>query len=245
MPLDPMRHCSVTISGDKNQRFGSEFRQLCEFRVGMCCAKDRGAGMKNRVAVSIVFIASLQGTVGLAQTIPPNASPSRIEDRFKAPSVSKSQPDIAISPQDTILPSEADSKIRFTLKGVVVSGSTVFKPGDLSSAYQSLVGKEISLADLYHVRDEITAKYRRSGYLLSRAIIPPQKIADGVAQIQVVEGYIAKVTVEKDVRDRRHLVEAMARHITQSHPLKASDLERYILLISDIPGIHVRTVIKP
>ena len=58
--------------------------------------------------------------------------------------------------------------------------------------------KEVSLLDIYKVRDAITAKYRAAGYVLSQAIIPPQQISDGIVRIQVVEGYIGKVEFDAE-----------------------------------------------
>jgi hemolysin activation/secretion protein len=143
------------------------------------------------------------------------------------------------------MPSAEAAKIHFTLQYVGVDGATVFSWKDFEPLYQPLIGKDVSLAQIFELRDAITAKYRSAGYVLSQAIIPPQKIAGGVVHIKVIEGYIDHVEFQGDARDRRGLIKRIAAKITESQPLHVDVLERYVLLVSDIPGVAVRTVIKP
>ena len=42
----------------------------------------------------------------------------------------------------------------------------------------------------------MTKAYREAGYVLSRAIVPAQKISGGSIHIAVVEGFIDQVTVQ-------------------------------------------------
>lgn len=143
------------------------------------------------------------------------------------------------------MPSAEVAKIHFTLTAVVIEGASVFTGVDFAPLYQPLVGKDVTLAQIFELRDAITAKYRKTGFMLSQAIIPPQKIVGGVVHIRVIEGYIDYVEFQGDAHDRRGLIRAMADKIAESRPLKVSVLERYVLLISDIPGVAARTVIKP
>jgi hemolysin activation/secretion protein len=128
---------------------------------------------------------------------------------------------------------------------VTVEGSTVFRTSDFERLYAPLIGKEVSLADIYNLRDAITARYRSAGYILSQAIIPPQQIADGSVRLQVIEGYVSSVEIRGEVNDRRGLIREMAQKITRSRPTRLADMERYVLLIGDLPGVDVKTVLEP
>ncbi len=44
--------------------------------------------------------------------------------------------------------------------------------------------------------------YRAAGFHLSRAIVPPQDIADGAVRIQVIEGSITDVVVKGEGVER-------------------------------------------
>jgi hemolysin activation/secretion protein len=172
-------------------------------------------------------------------------NPGRVEERFKAPPQPKSAPDIELPGPEAPLPPDKSQAIRFRLSGVVTEGATAFGQEQFAALYISLVGQEVTLAQMYALRDAITAKYRQAGYVLSQAIIPPQKISGGIVHIRIVEGYIDHVSFEGETGDARGLVREMAEKITASRPLNVKSLERYVLLISDIPGLSVRTVLNP
>jgi len=148
-------------------------------------------------------------------------------------------------PPEAITPPIEAAQTRFALTGASVEHSTVFNVTELRALYAPLIGKEVSLLDIYKLRDAITAKYRAAGFVLSQAIIPPQRIEGGVVRLEVIEGFINAVTVEGDSGDRRNLVERIARKLSRARPLNERDLERAVLLIGDLPGVEARTVLKP
>jgi len=181
-----------------------------------------------------------------AQAVPPSAEPGRIEQRFQAEPRPQSKPEVSFpAPEQAPAPDKA-AAIRFTLTQLRIEGATVYSEAELLPFYQHLLGREISLADLYAVRDAITARYGNDGYVLSRAIIPAQKISAGIVRLQVIEGYINRVSVEGDpVADRFGVLAGYIERILAARPLRARELERYVLLADDLPGIDVRTVLKP
>ena len=89
------------------------------------------------------------------------------------------------------------------LQSVVVEGSTIYSNEDLAGVYRELLGREVTLAQVFKVADTITARYRNDGYILSRAILPPQTISDGAVRIRIVEGYIDDVRIEGELSDER------------------------------------------
>jgi hemolysin activation/secretion protein len=128
---------------------------------------------------------------------------------------------------------------------VIVDGATVYSPTELQKLYQSYLGQEITLAQLQGIADSITQKYRNDGYVLSKAILPPQHIKQGVVHIQVVEGFVDQVKIEGDAQGRQNLLLAYGRKIAAIHPLRMQALERYALLANDLPGYNVRLVLAP
>jgi len=102
------------------------------------------------------------------------------------------------------------------------------------------MGHSISLADLYAVTNQIAKLYADAGYALSFAVVPAQRVSEGIVHIQVVEGYIADVSVEGLPRGAPKVLESYARKLRASRPLKTNDLERYLLLADDLSGYHVR-----
>ncbi|WP_148207495.1 ShlB/FhaC/HecB family hemolysin secretion/activation protein [Paramagnetospirillum magneticum] len=171
--------------------------------------------------------------------------PGRIEKRFEQPR----KPQSVIEPQapevDEQLPPEESDKIIFTLNDVAIEGATVFPVSDLSNFHADKVGKEVSLTEIYKLADEITAKYRNAGYILSKAIVPPQRIADGNIALRVVEGHVNEVLIEGEANGRAALFHEWGERIKESKPLDNKVLERYSLLANDLPGVKAKAVLRP
>ena len=132
-----------------------------------------------------------------------------------------------------------------TVRDVVVEGSTVYSPEALRESYATLIGREVSLADVFAVAEVIQRRYRDDGYVLTRVVVPPQKVADGVFRMRVVEGFVARVTVEGDVGPVGERVQAYLDRITAVRPVRQQDLERYLLLVTDLPGLTAQGVLRP
>lgn len=136
-------------------------------------------------------------------------------------------------------------KIFLKLKRINFKGNKVFSSEELNSIFSNYLNKTISLTLLQSLVDSVTNKYRLSGYILSRAYLPPQVIANGVVQIEIVEGYISEVHIEGDAGNARSFVKNYGDKILLSRPLKQDSLESNLLLANDLPGLTVKGVITP
>lgn len=180
-------------------------------------------------------------TPAVAQTLPGVAQPGQVERQFQTLPEPRSQAGGAQIPEPNQMP-VTDAAIKFTLQRVEITGASVYKPADLSRYYQPTLNKEVSLDDIYAIAAAITARYRNDGYILSQVLVPAQTIADGKVQLQVVEGYVAKVLVQTKGATPA-LVNVYANQITAARPLTAKVLERYLLLINDLPGGFARATL--
>ncbi len=70
-------------------------------------------------------------------------------------------------------------------------------------------------------------------------------VRDGVFTINIVEGYLANVTVQGGDSDVRSQVQGYLRDATAARPLTLSTMERGLLLTNDLPGITAAGVLKP
>ncbi|MHB1948148.1 MAG: ShlB/FhaC/HecB family hemolysin secretion/activation protein [Gammaproteobacteria bacterium] len=136
-------------------------------------------------------------------------------------------------------------KIKLKLTRVIITGNTVYKTEDLEKIFAPSLNKTISLADLQALVEEISKKYREAGYVLSRAILPAQEIKHGVVKVQVIEGYVSNVAVQGDPGRDKALLEQYGKNVMKSKPLKLQDLERVMLLINDLSGLTVKSVLTP
>lgn len=77
-----------------------------------------------------------------------------------------------------------------------ITGSTVFSEEELAAVTAEFTGRPITFAELLEARTAITQLYVDAGYITTGAFIPAdQIIVDGIAEIQVVEGFLEEVVV--------------------------------------------------
>lgn len=182
----------------------------------------------------------------VAQVIPDNALPDRIgrELEQRDDALDRDDPEIQLPGDDRPFSDGDDTSL--VLDGIEITGLTVIDPATLESLYADRLGTEVTLADLHAIADAITDAMRARGYLISRAVLPAQRVRGGRVSIEVLEGYIADVEIQSDaVADDDHRVRRFADRIMASRPLHVADLERYLLLLEDLPGISVRSVLTP
>ena len=171
---------------------------------------------------------------------------SRIEKRFERPPEPKASSQPLVFPIKEALPPEKAQEIRLTLTKLVIKGNTAFSADQLAPLYANLIGKSVTLLDIYNVRDAITAKYGNAGFGLSKAVIPEQRIqAEGLVRIEVIEGFVDDVPIDGATTTQQDFLTYAVEKIKAERPLNARTLERYLMLANDRFAINVTSTLKP
>jgi hemolysin activation/secretion protein len=181
-----------------------------------------------------------------AQVKPPGTvRPGQVERQFEKPPEPSAKPGVIAIPTPGQTPPPNADGIRFVLTQFTIDGVTVYTADTLRRFYADVLQKEVTLADVYRIVDSITARYRNDGYILSQVIVPAQSIEDGSIRLQAIEGYVADVRVEGGTAELRDRVRPYGEKIRGRRPLTAARLERYVLLVNDLPGVQARVVLAP
>jgi len=202
-------------------------------------------------AVALVAVAVGASGTAFAQLAPAPVAPGRIEQPLQqrpAAPLPGGGVDMPMIPNTGPAPAGAEST-HFVLRGVQITGVTVYPEGTFNDLYSGLIGKDVTLAQIYSVGQAITARYRGDGYIISQAVLPAQQITNGNVRIVVVEGFVDKVIVKDEktgsTGEDRSVLDRMAQKISNDRPLTAKALERYMLLINDLPGVTARSFLAP
>jgi hemolysin activation/secretion protein len=181
------------------------------------------------------------------------ADPSRVQEQIQRRDLGAQavpQIDVREGPLAQSAPAGAEN-IRFTLNDIRLDGVSAYAESDLRAIYGASLGQNITLADLYAIANDLTRKFRNDGYVLTQIVVPPQTIEGGVARLQVVEGYIDRVSVAvepgapAEALNSLRQIESMAARISTGRAMNIKDLERYMLLINDLPGVRARGILAP
>jgi hemolysin activation/secretion protein len=139
----------------------------------------------------------------------------------------------------------AVDEIQFVLQDIRIIGAITLNPERFRPLYQQLIGQEVTLSTVFNVAEQIEEEYRRAGYILVRAFIPPQRVADGVFTINVVEGFVSGVAVEGGQQATRERIESYLEPVLEAMPLDLPTIERGLLLANDLPGADVSGLLRP
>ena len=170
------------------------------------------------------------------------------KQRQQTPPEPKAQPPLRLQEEESAQPAP-DRGLRFTLASLRLEGCTVFNERELLAPYAALNGTQVSFAAVNKIAAELTRKYRDAGYLLSRVLLPPQKLEPLKADVRLVavEGYLASVEYvgdEKLVARFRSYFSGVEKKLLAERPLRHQDFERQMLLLQDLPGITVSSRFK-
>ena len=199
------------------------------------------------MAFAVAGIVVVSGS-SLSQQIPGPAEPGRLEERFDQPAIPRATEKPLLPVPETPFERALPEGPQFRLRELHIEGVTVYTTAELNPLCREFLDRPASLGELQEISQRLTRKYRRDGYILSRAVVPAQRITDGTARIRVVEGYIDDIRFDPPGSTPTFGGEFLPRYakkILESRPLKAADLERYLLLSSDLPGLNIRSVLKP
>jgi len=172
------------------------------------------------------------------------ADPNVISPRRPTPDRPPADVDVEVQ-----APAPSDADLRddaaiATLAGVEIAGATVFSEAELAAIYQSYLGRRVGVAEVGEIVAAVTARYRQAGYVLSRAVAPAQDLAFGILRLRVIEGYVERIVFRGTINADRALLDAFAARLRAQRPLTQRALERYVLLINDLPGVGVTPALR-
>ena len=148
------------------------------------------------------------------------------------------------APHRSAVPRAVD-EIKFKLTDIRIDGTVTIPASSFRPLYANLIGKEISLANIFDVADAIEQRYKTAGYLLVRAYVPPQHVKDGIFTIHVVEGFVDDTSVQGADDATQARVKAYLAPLVHEHPLRLATIERALLLSNDLPGVAATGVLRP
>ncbi len=141
-------------------------------------------------------------------------------------------------------PIEDASELTFVLNGVEFRGQTVYDAEDLAEHIEDFVGDEVTLGSLREIGNRVERRYRSDGYVATRVIIPPQAIREGRPVLQIFEGKIIHYEINGEIGDVKKQIARLLDNLLTDEPATWAELERYLLLARDLPGISLTGTLR-
>jgi hemolysin activation/secretion protein len=199
------------------------------------------------LSIALLCVASLV-SLGLTPSAAAPALPGAVQPGRDRPLPEPpQQPDYNFSieaPHRSAVPRAVD-EIHFRLNDIRIVGAVTIPPDRFRPLFQDLIGKDVTLSNVYDVADGIERIYREAGYPLVRAYVPPQRVKDGIFTIKVVEGYVSSVSVEGTDEKTGNRIRSYLGNVQGERPLRLSSIERGLLLSNDLPGVTATGILRP
>jgi len=139
----------------------------------------------------------------------------------------------------------ASGDVKIIVDKLQVTGQTVYSEAELLAVTGFRAGSESSLTQLGAMALKIADFYHKNGYFVAQAYLPPQDIAHGAVTIAVIEGRYGNITL----RNQTNLSDAHAnnllRGLNSGDIIAIAPLEERLLLLSDTPGVIVKSTLVP
>ncbi|HEY8708746.1 MAG TPA: ShlB/FhaC/HecB family hemolysin secretion/activation protein, partial [Burkholderiaceae bacterium] len=174
---------------------------------------------------------------------PPSAG-GQMQQIPPSPVAPRPAPEIRIQQQAAPETGAAD-QVKITVNSLRVTGSHVYSEPELIELTGFRAGSELSLADLREMAAKITAHYRAHGYFVALAYLPAQEVTDHVVTIAVTEGQYRNLTVTNSTNLSDRVVRSQLEGLNSGDPVVMAPLENRLLLLSDLPGVNVRSTLVP
>jgi hemolysin activation/secretion protein len=178
------------------------------------------------------FAAELPSAGGQFQQLPPS------------PIIQKEVPKIRI--EQGIAPAgPVSDQVKIIVKSLHVIGQTLYSEAELVAITGFKPGSELMLSDLRGMASKISDYYHKNGYFVAQAYLPAQDITDGAVTIIVIEGRYGKVTLHNEANLSDYVANKLLGGLKSGDLIATAPLERRLLLLSDLPGVEVKSTLVP
>ena len=192
------------------------------------------------------MLTMLAGTSSYAQQSSPlNIDPTGRSGEPPAPLKKEFKPPTPVPlPTLPIIPVPPEGEVKKPLgqiqvfaKSIHVTGNTAVSDAELDKVTAPYTNRTLTTEDLERLRLELTLLYVNKGYITSGAIIPDQDVANGVIDLHIVEGRLAKVDVEGHNWFRTGYLRDRIERGAQT-PLRMEPLQERLQLLQQDPRIE-------
>ncbi|MBN2701581.1 MAG: ShlB/FhaC/HecB family hemolysin secretion/activation protein [Methylothermaceae bacterium] len=165
---------------------------------------------------------------------------------IQQPTLPEIQPQPSPSPGLTLPPIEADKnsrkksasprQLKVFVREIRLTGHTAFSAEELKKVTAPFEGRPITTQDLQEVRHRLTRYYVDRGYINSGAVIPDQRIDDGIVRIHILEGELTEIDLTGNQWLRSGYINGRIR-LASDQPLNVNTLQERLQLLQQNPLI--------
>jgi hemolysin activation/secretion protein len=194
----------------------------------------------------LFVVISLAATTQVFAQVDAGALQRNLENQLPMPSpLALPEPSLKEAPKSK---APGANEVTFEVKSFVLEGISIIPEASVQAVLKPWLGRAVNFDDLQKACDAIVEFYRKSGFTV-QAILPPQKIANGIVKILVTEAKLSSVIVDTPNGPTRFSKDTAAQYITYANPvgdpLNTQAVERALIILNETPGVMVSSQLEP
>ena len=134
--------------------------------------------------------------------------------------------------------------IIIVVRRIVMNKSEILTEEEIKAITGKYEGRELGLNDLYKAVAEINALYKEKSYITAKAILPPQKIENGVVKFQLVEGRFGDFITEGNKHTKSSYIRERISMST-GDLVKLDQLQKDIFYFNNTNDVVLRAELRP
>jgi hemolysin activation/secretion protein len=202
----------------------------------------RRSGASSTVsAVALVLAAAITG--GAAAQVAPQ-DPGSIAQLPQPPQAREILPDIRIERRGSIV-DNGPTGPAVVVSTLNISDATRFPEAILVTVTGFKPGSSLTIADLRRMAAQVSTFYNTHGYPVAQAYVPAQSVDGGAVTIAVIEGHYGKVALDNRSRLNDGVARGILSGLGAGDVVQSAPLDRRLLILSDIPGVQLKSSLAP
>ena len=172
-------------------------------------------------------------------------APSQVQPPTIVPPTGGGHIAIPQVPAGAQIPAQAKT-LSFKLLGFDIQGGFDEFAEQTKALEDPLVGKKVTVAQIFEFADQLQQVYAKGGYPLVRVVILPQEF-EGAARIKlrVIDGFIERFDLSALGQAVNGRVAAVLAPLLNKKHLKQYELERALLIAGEAPGLVLNATFAP
>jgi hemolysin activation/secretion protein len=209
--------------------------------VGSESHRGSAAALRWLSALALLAIACSPLPVS-AQRVP---APSQVAPPVIAPPPAAGRISIPQVPAGAQIPAEA-KRLSFKLLGFDIKGEFEEFVGKRKEIEAPLLGRTITVAQIFEFADQLQQIYAKAGYPLVRVVLLPQEL-NGAARIRIniIDGFVERLDVDTlPLQVQGRVATTLMPLLNKTH-LTQAELERRLLIAGETPGLSLNATFAP
>jgi len=132
----------------------------------------------------------------------------------------------------------------FLLKQIKYTSSDIFSNEELDAFSKDYINQKISFSEVQKLVIAINAEYYDRGFITAQAVIPAQKLKEGVLDVNLIEGHVGRVLVQGNDSTKASYIE---RRIGQSEGdlFELQPLQDSLLYFNKTNDVQLTSELEP